>query len=235
MTEVWCQVTSKLHLYTLTKEIDKPFETWSNGRADAHFCVYYAAVHKVMEVMRTANAKSGTRSLTRLKLQTKQAIMEGTWVLWKEGAHRLRTPFYVAESFGKPGGKGAFEIRHSFLYISFCWYALPNFCTQISRPLAYGVCISSKASSAAVGDWNISGISGPCKYVKCAWKPWSDWSATCGHVTRTRSSGATEHVTNRPSCDGLQTTCPRPEVQKKTTNCKLLGCFDVYLYFIIAL
>ena len=33
--------------------------------------------------------------------------------------------------------------------ISFRWYAFPNFCTQISRPLAYGVRTSSKASVTA--------------------------------------------------------------------------------------
>ena len=33
--------------------------------------------------------------------------------------------------------------------ICFRWYAFPNFCTQISRPLAYGVRISSKASATA--------------------------------------------------------------------------------------
>ena len=33
--------------------------------------------------------------------------------------------------------------------ISCRWYAFPNFCTQISRPLAYGVRVSSKASATA--------------------------------------------------------------------------------------
>ena len=42
-------------------------------------------------------------------------ITEGTRVSWKESAHRLWTIFqYFAESFA--GGKGAFEMRHSFLY-----------------------------------------------------------------------------------------------------------------------
>ena len=36
--------------------------------------------------------------------------------------------------------------------ISFRWYAIPNFCTQISRPLTYGIRISSKASTTA-GSW----------------------------------------------------------------------------------
>ena len=34
--------------------------------------------------------------------------------------------------------------------ISFRWHAFPKFCTQISRPLAYGVRISSRASATAV-------------------------------------------------------------------------------------
>ena len=41
-------------------------------------------------------------------------ITEGTRVLWKESAHRLRATFqYFAESFG---GKCALEMRHPFLY-----------------------------------------------------------------------------------------------------------------------
>ena len=68
-------------------------------------------------------------------------ITEGTSVLWKESAYYLRTTFqYFAESFD--GGKSAFGMRHSFLY--YPWYAFPNLCTKISRPLAYGVRISSK-------------------------------------------------------------------------------------------
>ena len=38
----------------------------------------------------------------------------------------------------------------SFVSLSFRWYAFPNFCLQISRPLAYGVRITSKASATAV-------------------------------------------------------------------------------------
>ena len=34
--------------------------------------------------------------------------------------------------------------------IYFRWYAFPNFCTQMSRPFAYVVRISSKASATAV-------------------------------------------------------------------------------------
>ena len=39
-------------------------------------------------------------------------------------------------------------------FISFPWYAFPNFCTQISRPLAYSAHISSKAGGTA-GTCNI--------------------------------------------------------------------------------
>ena len=46
----------------------------------------------------------------------KQTITEGTRVLWKWSAYRLRTAFYFAESFDERAGKGDFEIRHPFLY-----------------------------------------------------------------------------------------------------------------------
>ncbi|KAK3717080.1 hypothetical protein QZH41_009449, partial [Actinostola sp. cb2023] len=58
----------------------------------------------------------------------------------------------------------------------------------------------------------------PCRYVSCSWEAWSGWSATCGSAKRRRVSKARNHVVNRPSCSGLQTTCPAPETQKKTTN-----------------
>ena len=72
-----------------------------------------------------------------------QTIAEGTRILWKESAHRLRTTFYFAESFDELTGNGAFEMRHSFLNffslvrISKCSYA--NF-----RSLAYAVYASSQ-------------------------------------------------------------------------------------------
>ena len=51
--------------------------------------------------------------------------------------HRLRRIPYFAESFDEPGGKGDFEMRHSFLYF-FSLVRTPECFTQISRPLAYG-------------------------------------------------------------------------------------------------
>ncbi|CAH3168650.1 unnamed protein product [Porites evermanni] len=58
-----------------------------------------------------------------------------------------------------------------------------------------------------------------CKYVTCSWNDWSKWSATCGASTRQRTSKVTNHVINKPSCSGLQTTCPQPQVERRTTNC----------------
>ena len=43
--------------------------------------------------------------------------------------------------------------------ISFRWYAFPNFCTQTSRPLAYGVRISPKASATAGQRYVVIGLS----------------------------------------------------------------------------
>ena len=100
------------------------------GRVNAHYCVYYShknpALRKIMEAI----------AILSLNLHIRQTITEGTRVLWKESAHRLRA-FYFAGSFDEPGGKGTFEMHHSCLYISFRWYAFPNVCTQICRSLAY--------------------------------------------------------------------------------------------------
>ena len=62
---------------------------------------------------------------------------------------------------------------------------------------------------------------GQCKYVTCSWNDWSSWSATCGTSFRQRTSKATDHVINKPSCSDLQTSCPGPQLDTKTTNCKL--------------
>ena len=75
----------------------------------------------------------------------KQTITEGTPVSWKESAHRLRTTFqYFAESFD--GGKGAFEMRHSFLYFfgthfrifvhKFLVHLRTVYASPLARPLA---------------------------------------------------------------------------------------------------
>ncbi|XP_078353361.1 uncharacterized protein LOC144638092 isoform X2 [Oculina patagonica] len=58
-----------------------------------------------------------------------------------------------------------------------------------------------------------------CRYVTCSWNDWSSWTATCGESTRQRTSKVTNHVINKPSCSGLQTSCPGPRYEKRTTNC----------------
>ena len=65
--------------------------------------------------MRTAYAKSGIQS-RHVSNYTRQTITEGTRVFWKESVHCLRTFQYFAESLTFDGGKGAFELCHSFLY-----------------------------------------------------------------------------------------------------------------------
>lgn len=61
---------------------------------------------------------------------------------------------------------------------------------------------------------------GQCRYVTCSWNPWSEWSATCGVSIRTRTPIVTQHVINKPSCEGLQKSCPRAEREKKMSNCE---------------
>ena len=78
---------------------------------------------------------------TGLSLNTSQTKPEAndhrTYVsMWKESMHRFRRTFCQRIIW--------WCICFS---ISFHWYAFWNFWMQISRPLAYGVCISSKASA----------------------------------------------------------------------------------------
>ena len=96
-----------------------------------------------MEVVCTAYAKkkkTGTRS---------QHVSNKTW---SKRSRNIREYVEVKHaSFAKNilfRWKVLFKcvIRFS---LSFRWYAFSNFCTQISRPLAHGVRISSKASATA--------------------------------------------------------------------------------------
>ena len=69
--------------------------------------------------------------------------MEGTRVLWKESTHRLRTTLFSVFRWIVWWKRCFWKA----LFVSlFCSHAFLNFRTQISRPLAYGVRISSKAS-----------------------------------------------------------------------------------------
>ena len=90
---------------------------WLLGVALTHISAHNT--HKNLAVRKTLSdaysvCKKRDEVSTRLKLHMRQMITEGTRVLWKESAHRLRTTFqYFAESFD--GGEGACEKRHSFL------------------------------------------------------------------------------------------------------------------------
>ena len=57
----------------------------------------------------------------------------------QERVHHLRRKFYFAESFDELNGKGAFEMRHLFLYVHLC-----------------AVHISSKASATAAAYMKIT-------------------------------------------------------------------------------
>lgn len=70
---------------------------------------------------------------------------------------------------------------------------------------------------------------GPCRFVTCAWNPWGDWSATCGRITRQRTSKVTHHLVYRPNCVGLQTTCPAPQTQSTFVSCESIA-FSFYNY-----
>ena len=117
----------------------------------ANFCVYCASkiMRKIMEAIRTAYAKKKTGLGLNTSQTRHDANDHGTYTsVWKESAHGLRNIFHFAECLMNLLVKVQWKsgIRFS---ISFRWYAFPNFCTQISRPLAYGVRIFSKVSATA--------------------------------------------------------------------------------------
>ena len=112
------------------------------------------AVRKIMEAMRTASAKNRTRS---------QHVSNKTWRRRSQNIRECeRKVCIVCEErfirwiFDELSAKGAFRFS-----ISFRWFAFPNFCTQISRSVAYtvyanfslgcvhGVRISSNAGATA--------------------------------------------------------------------------------------
>ena len=68
-------------IFHLSKLYTKPIFTHKN-----------LAVRRIVEAMRTAYAKSGTRSHCASK-RMRQTITEGTRALWWESAHRLGTTF----------------------------------------------------------------------------------------------------------------------------------------------
>ena len=106
------------------------------------------AVRKIMEVMRTAYAKSGIQS---------QHISNYTWGKRSRKAHEYceRNARIVCEQHLSILLRIVYWFMEKVLlklepFVLFYWYTFPNFCTQISRPLAYSVRISSKASANTV-------------------------------------------------------------------------------------
>ena len=115
--EMSALVSQSVH-YSNQLLVDNP--VFFRGVINTNFCVYSSthtnlALRKIMEEMRTVYTRSGMHAVsTRLKLHMRQTMMEGRRALWKEHVHRLLTFQYFTESCD--GGKGAFEMRQSFLY-----------------------------------------------------------------------------------------------------------------------
>ena len=65
----------------------------------------------------------------------------------KESAHRLRRTFYFAESFNEAGGKGAYDMRHSFLYFVSLVHISRDFVRKVFVHLRT---VYAKASATAV-------------------------------------------------------------------------------------
>ena len=65
------------------------------------------AVHKIMEVMRTAYAKNGTRSQHVSNKACRKRLWNIYASMWKESMHHLQRTFYFAESFDQLCGKSA--------------------------------------------------------------------------------------------------------------------------------
>ena len=105
---------------------------WHLTQISAYSSHKNLAVRKIMEEMRTAYAENGTWFPYVSNKTWLVANDHGTYasIVTEESAHRLRT-FYFAESFDEPGGTGAFEMRHSFLYfltlVRICEFLYANF------------------------------------------------------------------------------------------------------------
>ena len=87
-------------------------------------------------------SKQRDSTLTRLQLHMKQTIMEGMEYGERESVHCLRLTFYFAVPFDEPGGKVAFEMRRSFLYIFLVGMHFRLFVHKFLPSLVYSVRIS---------------------------------------------------------------------------------------------
>ena len=88
-------------------------------------------------------------------------------------------------------------------------------------------CIVATISICVCNKRYLFSILGPCKSVKCTWKAWTEWSATCGLAERTRSIQTTNIVVQQPDCSGLPQTCTQPpqkETKKTMCTCQTVQC-----------
>jgi len=66
-----------------------------------------------------------------------------------------------------------------------------------------------------------------CKSVTCSWKPWTEWSASCGLAERIRSMQETNIVVQKLNCSGLPQRCtqtPEKEIRKTMCTCPTVHC-----------
>lgn len=66
---------------------------------------------------------------------------------------------------------------------------------------------------------------GECPFVECVPGAWSEWSADCGEMGRTRAIDVVEKTVKKASCEGLLQTCPKSEeTEYNETLCKIIFC-----------
>ena len=95
-------------------------------------------VRKIMEAMRTAHAKKRDTGSTHLKQNMTQKIMEHTRACKRKARIACEEHFISLNRLINLVVKVLLKCSIRFS-ISIRWYAFPNFCAQISRPLACGV------------------------------------------------------------------------------------------------
>lgn len=71
---------------------------------------------------------------------------------------------------------------------------------------------------------------GKCSYAECNTDEWTQWSASCGSITRTRKINQVMNEVLRQSCDGLLQVCPKSvESENKEVPCE----FSIYNLLIL--
>ena len=119
----------------------------------------HLAARKIIEAMCTAyeqNTKIRDSVSTLLKQNMTQMITEHTRVCGRKARIVCEENFISLNRLMNSVVKVlCIQMRHSFLYFFSLVYAFPNCCTQISRPLAYGVRISPKVARPLPGNMQV--------------------------------------------------------------------------------